>query len=268
MILTGGASSRFGSDKAQAMFGENSLIETLLATLPPEIEIVIVGPEREHTSREVKYTQESPPGAGPVAAIDAGLLLIGTELVAVIATDMPFASVVLRELSEHLPGSEDATIPLDAQGVRQTLCAVYRTDSLRSALRRLGDAQGQSMRGLTALFTVRELQLEPSITRILLDVDTPADLEQAIILSKETRQEKREDTMDKWIAAVQKELGIDIHVDQESILDLARDAAHGVERKAAPITTFLLGIAVAGGADPKVAAKAIAELAGNWQEDK
>jgi len=74
--------------------------------------------------------------------------------------------------------------------------------------------------------------------------------------------------MDKWIQAVQKELGIDVIVDQELILNLARDAAHGVERKAAPITTFLLGIAIAGGADPKVAAKGITELAGTWPTDK
>ncbi len=74
--------------------------------------------------------------------------------------------------------------------------------------------------------------------------------------------------MDKWIEAVQKELGIDVKVDQEMILDLARDAAHGVERKAAPITTFLLGIAIAGGADPKMAVKGLAKLAGAWPTDK
>ena len=76
--------------------------------------------------------------------------------------------------------------------------------------------------------------------------------------------QKGVETMDKWINAVQKELGINVEVDQESILNLARDAAHTIERKAAPITTFLLGIAVAGGADPKEAAKQIELLAGNW----
>lgn len=269
MILTGGASSRFGSDKSQAMLGESSLIETLLSTLPPEIETVIVGPEGEYTSRVVKYTQENPLGGGPVAAIHAGLALIEAEFVAVIATDMPFAGVVLKELAGHFPdAAEDATIPLDAQGIRQTLCAIYRAESLRSALMKLGNIQGQSMRRLTELLAVRELQLEPSITRILLDIDVPSDLEQAIILSKKTKEEKRENTMDKWIAAVQKELGINVQIDQDSILDLARDAAHGVERKAAPITTFLLGIAVAGGADSKKAAKRIADLARNWQENK
>ena len=31
------------------------------------------------------------------------------------------------------------------------------------------------------------------------------------------------------------------------LLDLARDAAHGVERPAAPLTTFLVGVAVGRG---------------------
>jgi hypothetical protein len=73
--------------------------------------------------------------------------------------------------------------------------------------------------------------------------------------------------MDKWIRAVQKELAINVEVDQESILNLARDAAHTIERKAAPITTFLLGIAVAGGADSKQAASQIELLARNWPVD-
>jgi hypothetical protein len=73
--------------------------------------------------------------------------------------------------------------------------------------------------------------------------------------------------MDKWIKAVQKELAISVEVDQESILNLARDAAHTIERKAAPITTFLLGIAVAGGVDPKKGAKQIEVLARNWPVD-
>ena len=67
MILTGGSSSRFGSDKSQAKLGANSLIENLLFTLPPEIDIVIVGPDLENSARHVRYTQENPLGGGPVA---------------------------------------------------------------------------------------------------------------------------------------------------------------------------------------------------------
>lgn len=268
MILTGGASSRFGSDKSHAVIGQLSLVEHILTSLPSQMEIVIVGPQLPKTSRTVRYTLEDPLGGGPVAAIHAGLALIETEYVAIVATDMPFAGQVLDELRNNFPDPEDVTIPLDSQGVRQPLCALYRTEALSRAMTQLGSVQGQSMRRLVEFLTVKELSLVPEVQRILLDIDTPSDLERAISVSEEPKNKGRAHEMEKWIEAVQKELGIDVVVDEQMILDLARDAAHGVERKAAPITTFLLGIAIAGGADPKEAAKGIAELAGRWPTDK
>jgi molybdopterin-guanine dinucleotide biosynthesis protein A len=265
MILTGGASSRFGSDKSQALLGSHSLIENLLTHLPSDLEIVIVGPQMHSTSRPVQYARENPTGGGPVAAIHAGLDLTHSKFVAVIATDMPFAHRILDVLMMNLPESEDATIPMDSRGVRQTLSAIYRADSLRRALFELRDCHGQSMRNLSRLLSVNEIPIEPSLQYILFDIDTPSDLDQAITLSMDEKEGVP--TMDKWIKAVQKELAIDVHVDQDSILNLARDAAHTIERKAAPITTFLLGIAVAGGADQKAAAKKIALLADNWPVD-
>jgi molybdopterin-guanine dinucleotide biosynthesis protein A len=182
MILTGGTSSRFGSDKSQALLGSHSLIEILLTNLPANMEIVIVGPNIPSASRPVSYAREDPSGGGPVAAIHAGLDLIHSEFVVIIATDMPFAHQVLALLMANLPETEDATIPLDFQGVRQTLCALYRVGSLRQALAKLGDTHGQSMRNLTQLLSVKELRLEPSLQHVLLDIDTPSDLEQAITL--------------------------------------------------------------------------------------
>lgn len=70
--------------------------------------------------------------------------------------------------------------------------------------------------------------------------------------------------MDEWIDAVRAELGLDAAVDIDVILDVARVAAHNVARPAAPVTTFLLGIAVAGGADVADAARRIDELASGW----
>ena len=48
-----------------------------------------------------------------------------------------------------------------------------------------------------------------------------------------------------WIDELCDELDIELEVDEALVLDLARDAAHNVERPAAPITTFLLGYAAA-----------------------
>ena len=57
-------------------------------------------------------------------------------------------------------------------------------------------------------------------------------------------------------------------VDVTALLDLARDAAHLVERPAAPVTTYIVGVAAArAGGDPAAVAEATrlaAELARRW----
>ena len=46
-----------------------------------------------------------------------------------------------------------------------------------------------------------------------------------------------------WIDELSDVLDVDTEVDEALVLDLARVAAHSVERRAAPITTYLLGFA-------------------------
>lgn len=79
-----------------------------------------------------------------------------------------------------------------------------------------------------------------------------------------------ERTLDDWITEACTELGIDLDVDVRGLLDLARVVAHGVDRPAAPLTTFLIGYAAAqqgGGAEAVAAASAkAAGLAERWAE--
>lgn len=78
--------------------------------------------------------------------------------------------------------------------------------------------------------------------------------------------------MHDWIEAVTSELGIsEVEVNDslmKEILAVARDAAHNVERPAAPLSTYLMGIAVARGADPADVAQRIGELATNWNSEQ
>lgn len=57
----------------------------------------------------------------------------------------------------------------------------------------------------------------------------------------------------QWLTRLGSELGTDdVPLDDaavEALLDLTREAAHGVERIAGPLTTFLVGVAVGRGAD-------------------
>ena len=50
--------------------------------------------------------------------------------------------------------------------------------------------------------------------------------------------------LDAWIAEVCAALGLDAAaLDRDTILDVARDVAHNVARPAAPLSTFLVGLA-------------------------
>ncbi|MDA8372109.1 MAG: DUF6457 domain-containing protein [Nocardiopsaceae bacterium] len=71
-------------------------------------------------------------------------------------------------------------------------------------------------------------------------------------------------TLVEWAqrACAELELSEEIgKADVDRVLDLAKDAAHSVVRPAAPLTTYLLGIAVGRGADPAQAAAALSALA-------
>jgi hypothetical protein len=47
-----------------------------------------------------------------------------------------------------------------------------------------------------------------------------------------------------WAAELAADLGVGQALDVDAVLKLAADAAHGVMRPAAPVTTFLVGLAI------------------------
>jgi hypothetical protein len=72
--------------------------------------------------------------------------------------------------------------------------------------------------------------------------------------------------LDEWAATVREalDLGDGAEGERKLVLDLARDVAHGVLRPAAPLSAYLLGLAVGRGADPQVAAATVTDLVGRW----
>lgn len=77
-------------------------------------------------------------------------------------------------------------------------------------------------------------------------------------------------TLEEWTAAACEALGLDpaeTGTHQSLVLDLARDVARGVVRPAAPVSTFLLGLAVGRGADPGRTADTLTGLARDWPSE-
>ncbi|MEU8993620.1 DUF6457 domain-containing protein [Streptomyces caniferus] len=163
------------------------------------------------------------------------------------------------------PGTDatrDGAMLRDASGRDQPLVAAYRAEPLRRELARVRAAHG-TLAGLPLRALMNGLQLErvpDTTTTASFDCDTWEDISAA-----RARIREHGNVLDEWITAVKAELGIELDVDTAALLDLARDAAHGVARPAAPLTTFLIGYAAGRqGRDVQELTERAAALANRW----
>jgi molybdopterin-guanine dinucleotide biosynthesis protein A len=174
LVLCGGDSRRLGSDgadKTAAPLGATTVLDQLLDALPAEWPVVAVGLERP-TRRSVRWTRESPAGGGPVAAVAAGLPLVDTDLLVVLAGDMPFAAGAATRLAAtlHDDPTTDAVVAADPGGRPNPLLAAYRATALRDALPH--PPANAAARSLLAVAHATA----PVGERDSLDVDTPEAL--------------------------------------------------------------------------------------------
>jgi hypothetical protein len=71
--------------------------------------------------------------------------------------------------------------------------------------------------------------------------------------------------LDDWMDALRGELGLDLDdALPKTVLDLARVVAHTVDRPAAPVTAYFLGVAVGRGEPVAETAERIKRLAASW----
>ncbi|GGL90915.1 molybdenum cofactor guanylyltransferase [Streptomyces fumigatiscleroticus] len=268
VVLAGGAARRLGgADKPGVHVGGRALLDRVLGACAGARTTVVVAEPRP-TARPVTWAREDPPGSGPLAALDAGLRRTTAEHVVVVSADLPFldTATVGRLRTALETGGADGALLTDADGRDQPLVAAYRASALRRGLAGLADEHG-ALAGLP----LRRLTAGLHLTRVpdpvaSFDCDTWDD-----IATARARIREHGHVLDEWISAVKDELGIDLDVDTGVLLDLARDAAHGVARPAAPLTTFLVGYAAAraGGGSEAVAgaARRAAALALRWAEE-
>ena len=182
LLLTGGASSRMGRDKATLPVGAETLARRTARLLgqvaQPALEI---GPGVSGLPAAL----EQAPGSGPLAAVAQGGRVLADRgwsgPVIVVATDLPNLT---RGLLDWLAGhpSESSVVPVD-RGRVQPLCARYTMADLATAARLVAAGQ-RSMNALVD--TIHPLRVGEDAWAgpagdpgALADVDTPDELARA-----------------------------------------------------------------------------------------
>ncbi|WP_433338366.1 NTP transferase domain-containing protein [Spirillospora sp. CA-294931] len=257
VLLAGGAARRLGgADKPGAPVAGRPLISWVADAVAGARRLVVVGPPRPGLPDAI-FVSEDPPGAGPVPALRAGLAEVRAPRVVLLAADLPFlrpghVSALLE--AARGPGA----VLVDDGGREQWLAGCWSTSGLRAAA---GRYEGASLRGLLGPLGPVRVRLEPGARPAWFDCDTPESLARA-------REMGEIQVLEEWVEAVCAELGLDRDlIDRDLVLDLAREVAHGVARPGAPLTTFLMGLAVGRGAAARDTAARLTELAQEWPKE-
>lgn len=190
VVLAGGAARRLGGvDKPLLTVEGTALLVRVLAAVPEARPAIVVGPPmlRAVLPGDVDLVREDPPGAGPVAAIRAGLALVPPTVteVAVLAGDLPFVTAPVMSRLRRALGHSDVALLTDTGGRRQYLLGVWRTHALRAALTHTRSA---AMRELVAAARVTEVA--PGSGQPWFDCDTPEDLATARDLAAAAGRQK------------------------------------------------------------------------------
>src|SRR5688500_9642629 len=123
VVLAGGESRRFGTDKLAAVVDGLPLLDRAVEPLPDEVTLIIAGPERP-LRRPATFVREDPVGGGPAAALVAGLrraLQTPVDAIIVFPADAPLGGQAALILLRHLTASPgvQALVGSDAEGREQ-----------------------------------------------------------------------------------------------------------------------------------------------------
>lgn len=165
VLLTGGASSRMGRDKATIVVDGETVAaraaRVLAACCDPVIE---AGPG----VTALRAVRESPPGSGPLAGLFAAYDALHTNdgSVMLLACDLPFVTeAIVRMLVEH--PARGSVVPI-VDGREQYACARWSAGALADA------RGGTALRDLMRAGDVTTIAVDDA--RVLQDIDTPEDL--------------------------------------------------------------------------------------------
>lgn len=189
MLLAGGASSRFGGrPKGLEPLGTIRMADHVLGALHAVCDQVVVcanDPDADDWFPGHALRRDVTPGRGALGALESALHACDDATIVVCAWDMPFVTAaVLHALAAAVDRGEPCAVPRHDDGRLEPLCAAYSSrlapgaTALLDAGIRAAHQLVHEHAGLTV--PVAALVQDGDPTRIFFNVNTPADLHQAI----------------------------------------------------------------------------------------
>lgn len=131
LILAGGKSSRFGSDKASALLRGSPLLQWAVSALEPVVDALVVvravGQQLPPVTTGIPVTvvEDVYEAMGPLAGLATGFRAVRTEFCFATACDAPLLLPAVVALLASKANDADVVVP-DVGGFMQPLAAIYR----------------------------------------------------------------------------------------------------------------------------------------------
>ncbi|CAM3721250.1 putative molybdenum cofactor guanylyltransferase [Deinococcus saxicola] len=172
-ITAGGLSSRFGSDKALALWQGRTLLSHVADSLQDCPTRLLIAPAGKYVLSGWEMVPDTRPGEGPLAGLEAALAHTTTEWLAFTGVDLPgLTPYFWAKLAQARTPDALAVLPLDIHGRPQPLAGLYR----RKLLARVTDLLEAGERRLKLAAPPGSSVLVGGHSPALRNVNTPDDL--------------------------------------------------------------------------------------------
>lgn len=176
IVIAGGRSTRFGSDKLLAEVEGRTLLDRTLKAVRPCATVVLVSGSHASVASGLVTVSEHPRWSGPCAAIAAGLGALGADAgvddVLIVAADLAHPPAAVAALL-----AIDAGVLADADGHPQWLLARASLAALRDRLAQVEAEGGAAGRPARAIVGELGLPLIAASADAIADIDLPHDLD-------------------------------------------------------------------------------------------
>ena len=125
-ILIGGAASRMGRDKSQLLIENETFVQRIARELAQVTEHVSVVGRAGQDYPGLAMVHDLHPQWGALGGVHGALAACAAEWALVVACDLPLVKASLFNRLLSLRQDFDAVAPLQPDGRRQPLCALYR----------------------------------------------------------------------------------------------------------------------------------------------
>ena len=176
ILLSGGKSSRMGSDKALMAFQETNFMQAVITAAKPLVNnFFMVSSKPEHNGFGLERINDIIEDAGPLSALYTGLNHSRTEYNLVLSCDIPFIKTETLKLLFDEDFTQFDIVQLASKGKSMPLIAIYKKSCVPVFLELLNSGE-RRVRKAIENFKIKTIEVDEALAYQLQNINTREQL--------------------------------------------------------------------------------------------